>query len=99
MGTIKNPKKKVNVKKMETEFSLVAPQAGSVFLSGDFNQWNTSSHPLKKGKDGKWKISLPLSPGQYQYRFLVDGEWQNDPSSPECVANPFGTSNCLKSVR
>jgi 1,4-alpha-glucan branching enzyme len=99
MGTIKNPKKKVSVKKTETEFSLIAPHAGSVFLSGDFNQWNTSSHPLKKGKDGKWKISVSLSPGQYQYRFLVDGEWQNDPSSPECVSNPFGTSNCLKFVR
>ena len=99
MGTKKKQGKKLNVKKTETEFSLLAPQAQSVFLSGDFNQWNTSSHPLKKGKDGKWKISLALSPGQYQYRFLVDGEWQNDPSSPECVANPFGTSNCLKSVR
>ena len=99
MGTIKNPKKKVSVKKTETEFSLLAPQAESVFLSGDFNQWNISSHPLKKGKDGKWKISLSLNPGQYQYRFLVDGEWQNDPSSTEFVANPFGTSNCLKSVK
>jgi 1,4-alpha-glucan branching enzyme len=50
MGTIKNPKKKINVKRTETEFSLVAPQAGSVFLSGDFNEWNTSSDPLKKRK-------------------------------------------------
>jgi len=99
MGTIKNPKKKINVKKIETEFSLVAPQAGSVFLSGDFNQWNTSSHPLKKGKDGQWKLSLSLNAGQYQYRFLVDGEWQNDPGNPTCVANPFGTSNCLISVK
>ena len=98
MATTKSQKKKVSVKKTETEFSLLAPQAVSVFLSGDFNQWNTSSHPLKKGKDGKWKISLSLDPGQYQYRFLVDGEWQNDPSSPECVANPFGTLNCLRNV-
>jgi 1,4-alpha-glucan branching enzyme len=98
MGTIKNEKRKVNLKKTETEFSFVAPQAGSVFLSGDFNQWSTSSHPLKKGIEGKWKISLSLSPGQYQYRFWVDGEWQNDPNSSECVANPFGTSNCLKRV-
>ena len=98
MGTKKNQKKKVNVKKAETEFSLVAPQAESVFLSGDFNQWNTSSHPLKKGKDGEWKISLSLNPGRYQYRFLVDGEWQNDPGSLECINNPFGTSNCLKIV-
>jgi 1,4-alpha-glucan branching enzyme len=99
MGTTKHEKKKENMKKTETEFSLVAPQAGSVFLSGDFNLWNHSSHPLKKGKDGKWKISLPLSPGPYQYRFLVDGKWQNDPSSLECVANPFGTLNCLTCVK
>ncbi len=91
-------KKKLNVKKTETTFSLLAPQALSVFLSGDFNDWNASSHPLRKGKDGEWKISLSLNPGQYQYRFLVDGEWQDDPSSPECVNNPFGTSNCLKTV-
>ena len=37
MGTTKNEKKKENMKKTETEFSLVAPQAESVFLSGDFN--------------------------------------------------------------
>jgi len=98
MGTTKKQKKKLDVKKNETEFSLLAPQAESVFLSGDFNEWNTSSHPLKKEKDGEWKISLSLKPGQYQYRFLVDGEWQNDPRSPECVNNPFGTSNCLKIV-
>ncbi len=99
MKTPKKEKKKLNVKKTETEFTLLAPQAVSVFLAGDFNQWNTSSHPLRRGKDGKWKISLSLNPGQYQYRFWVDGEWQNDPDSLECVANPFGTSNCLKLVR
>jgi len=97
MGTTKKAKK-VSVKETKTEFSLLAPQAQSVFLSGDFNQWSTSSHPLRKGKDGEWKISLTLDPGQYQYRFLVDGEWQNDPRSPECVNNPFGTLNCLKIV-
>ncbi len=91
-------KKEPSTKKPGTEFTLLAPQARSVFLSGDFNEWSPSSHPLKKNKEGIWKISVSLDPGQYQYRFLVDGEWQNDPASPECVANPFGTMNCLKSV-
>jgi 1,4-alpha-glucan branching enzyme len=91
-------KKGSSIKKPRTEFSLLAPQARSVFLSGDFNEWSASSHPLKKDKEGMWKISISLDPGQYQYRFLVDGEWQNDPASPECVANPFGTMNCMKSV-
>ena len=98
MGTTKKQKKKLTVKETETEFSLLAPQALSVFLSGDFNEWNISSHPLKKGKDGEWRISLSLNTGRHQYRFLVDGESQNDPGSHECVNNPFGTLNCLKTI-
>ena len=94
----KQQKGKPTAKGTKTEFTLSAPQAQSVFLSGDFNQWDTSSHRLTKGENGLWEISLNLEPGRYQYRFWVDGEWQNDPGSPECVPNPFGTMNCLKLV-
>jgi 1,4-alpha-glucan branching enzyme len=89
---------KKNPKLMKAEFSLSAPQATSVFIAGDFNQWNLSTHPLKRDKKGVWKISLALGPGRYEYRFLVDGEWQNDPNCPSLVENPFGTSNCLRMV-
>jgi 1,4-alpha-glucan branching enzyme len=85
-------------KSREARFSLLAPQAKSVFLAGDFNEWNTSSHLLSQDKKGTWKISLSLNPGQYQYRFIVDGEWQNDPDCDSFVENPFGESNCLKIV-
>jgi 1,4-alpha-glucan branching enzyme len=87
---------KKNPKLVKTEFSLSAPRATSVFIAGNFNQWNLSAHPLKRGKKGVWKISLTLGPGRYEYRFLVDGEWQNDPNSPSLVENAFGTLNCLK---
>jgi len=89
---------KKNTRIMKTEFSLLAPQAKSVFIAGDFNQWNPSSHRLKKDKQGIWKISLPLSPGRYEYRFFVDEQWQNDPHCSSLVENPFGTLNCLKIV-
>jgi 1,4-alpha-glucan branching enzyme len=89
---------KENPKLIKTGFGLLAPQARSVFLAGSFNQWNRSSHPLKKDKQGIWKISLPLDPGQYEYRFFVDGEWQNDPDCSSFIENPFGTLNCLKIV-
>jgi 1,4-alpha-glucan branching enzyme len=82
-------------KENETVFRLLAPSAQGVFLAGDFN---LSSHPLKRDKNGVWKISLNLNPGRYGYRFFVDGEWQNDPSCCDFVENPFGTSNCLKIV-
>lgn len=89
---------KKNPKLMKTEFSLLAPEAKNVFIAGSFNQWNPSSYPLKKDRQGIWKISLPLDPGRYEYRFFVDGEWQNDPGCSSSVENSFGTSNCLKIV-
>ena len=89
---------KKNPKLMKTEFSLSAPQATRVIIAGDFNQWNLSAHPLKQGKKGVWKISLALGPGQYEYRFHVDGEWQNDPNWSSFVESPFGTLNCMRIV-
>jgi 1,4-alpha-glucan branching enzyme len=86
------------LKLMKTEFSLLAPQAKSVLIAGSFNQWNLSAHPLKQDKKGVWKISLPLGPGRYEYRFLVDGQWQNDPNCSSFIENPFGTLNCLRIV-
>jgi len=94
MAKMSNKKQKAK----KTEFNLLAPSAQSVVLCGNFNQWDLSLHPLKRDKNGMWKISLNLKPGQYEYRFFVDGEWQDDPSCPTCVENPFGTLNCLKIV-
>ena len=76
-------------------FSLMAPDAQNVQLAGDFNSWNPEVTPLKKSTKGVWKINLNLSPGRYEYRFLVDGTWHNDPQCSARVANPFGEENCL----
>ena len=92
MATKKNPKL------TKTEFSLSAPQAKTAFIAGSFNQWAPYSHSLRKDKQGIWKISLLLNPGRYEYRFFVDGEWQNDPGCSSLIENPFGTLNCLKIV-
>jgi len=95
----KSKKKTMGSKQVrKTEFKLSAPQAESVFIAGDFNQWNPSSHPLKADANGTWRISLGLNPGRYEYRFFVDREWQNDPNCSSFVENPFGTSNSLKIV-
>jgi 1,4-alpha-glucan branching enzyme len=83
----------------KTEFSLSAFRAQSVFIAGDFNQWNLISHPLRMDDKGVWKISLALNPGRYEYRFFVDGGWQNDPNCSSSVDNAFGTSNSVKIVK
>lgn len=98
MITTSKKKPKVNQNLKQTEFSFLAPEAHGVSIGGSFNQWNPSSHPMKKDKKGIWKISLPLSPGLYEYLFFVDGEWQTDPNCPTRVENPFGTLNCVRIV-
>ena len=91
-GKEKKPKMK------EVSFSLEAPGAERVAIAGDFNDWDPASQVLKKDKKGVWKTSIRLLPGTYQYRFLVDGTWQNDPACTECTENPHGTLNCVRRV-
>ena len=78
----------------KVSFTMVAPEAKNVFLVGDFNNWDINSHPLKASK-GTWKTSVKLAPGRYEYRFLIDGEWQNDPNCTTFAPNSYGTENCV----
>jgi len=88
---------KGTAKKVQFEFS--APEAREVFVAGEFNNWDERANPLKKDKNGMWKLTLPLTPGRYEYRFLIDGRWENDPSCSGCIPNKFGSSNCLRIVK
>lgn len=83
----------------KVNFAMVAPEARNVFLVGDFNGWNIESHPLKKDSKGTWKISINLILGRYQYRFLVDGQWQEDPNCTTFIPNSYGSENCLLILR
>lgn len=89
------------VKRLEKklEFEYFAPHARMVHLAGTFNDWNVEACPLKKDSEGKWKVTLTLAPGRYEYRYLVDGVWENDQRPVECVPNAFGSWNCVVTVR
>ena len=45
-----------------------APHAQALYLIGDFNGWNRSSHPLRRNTRGDWEIFLPQT--QYQEAFV-----------------------------
>ena len=36
-----------------------APAADALYLTGDFNGWNQTSHPLSRLSDGNWELHLP----------------------------------------
>lgn len=90
--------KKVGATKKKEVFSILAPQAQNVTLVGNFSGWEAEPIPLTKQKDGSWKTTVPLQLGSYEYRFLVDGRWTDDPQCETHVPNPFGASNCLRTV-
>src|SRR6266487_4563691 len=62
-------------------FICVAPDAKEVFLTGDFNDWDTASHPMHRRPDGVWFLALQLIHGHHHYRFLVDGKPLLDPKA------------------
>jgi chromosome partitioning protein len=90
------------VKQMGEEviFSARFDQAKRVLIAGDFNNWMPESTPMvKNGAPGKWTMSLPLRPGRYRYRFMVDGEWVTDPNNKYVEANQFGELNNIIEVK
>jgi 1,4-alpha-glucan branching enzyme len=79
-------------------FSLKAPAAKSVQLVGDFTHWQRSPINLAKGSDHVWRTSVELSAGPHRYRYLVDGQWANDPECPSKEPNPFGSEDNVRRV-
>ncbi|MCX6909423.1 MAG: glycogen-binding domain-containing protein [Verrucomicrobia bacterium] len=87
----------VPVTARKVEMSFDAPFAKFVNIAGDFNAWEMTTLALRK-TDSVWKITLELKPGAYQYKFLVDGEWVNDPNNVRTVPNQFGSLNNMLEV-
>jgi 1,4-alpha-glucan branching enzyme len=60
--------------------------ASSVMLAGDFNGWKPADLAMRKTAKG-WELPYTLGPGNYQYKFIVDGKWITDPADPLFVSN------------
>jgi len=74
-------------------FELVAPEANSVSLVGDFNNWSEEQHVLQdRDNDGVWEVEVPLERGEvYTYNFLInDKEWISDPRAVNHIEDSFG---------
>ena len=84
--------------KKRHQFLYEDSDAASVRVTGSFCDWAEDGYPLKKDKQGVWKISVPLSPGRHEYRFLVDGEWRDDPKAENRVPNDYGGHNAIVEV-
>ena len=80
------------------QFVLVAPQASTVSLVGDFNDWDPARSPMQTAQ-GVWATTVPLAPGRYRYAFLVNGvEWRADPGAPRTRDDEFGSPSSVITV-
>jgi len=81
-------------------FSISAPEAGNVYVVGDFNGWRAdNSSRLEQLPDGVWEKRIALKPGSYKYKFIVDGEWRHDPVNSKSVTNSFGGFDSVLSIK
>ena len=77
-------------------FTLDEQQATSVAVTGEFTNWSREGIPMETDlKDNLWKVVLDIKPGEYEYRFIVDGVWIRDPNNVDYTRNEFGQENSL----
>ena len=81
-------------------FSLDAPGASRVSLVGDFNNWDPAATPLARvSAQGRWEARVPLTPGRYQFTYMVDGgQWVRDPRLPQATGDDFGQPTSVITV-
>ncbi|MCM8782710.1 MAG: glycogen-binding domain-containing protein, partial [Candidatus Omnitrophica bacterium] len=80
-------------------FTFNSLTAKEVYVVGDFNNWTVSksSRLVLTGKD-RWEMALDLKPGKYRYKFVVDGQWLQDPMNNQAEPNPFGGFDSVLTV-
>jgi 1,4-alpha-glucan branching enzyme len=82
----------------EALFEFNGGSAKEVLLAGDFTGWEKTPIRLRKGENGAWQAKVMLQPGQYHYKFVVDGQWKDDPAAKASRPNPFGTCNSIRDI-
>jgi 1,4-alpha-glucan branching enzyme len=84
-------------KKGTVAFSIKpADKAQVVELAGSFTQWKPL--PMKRQRDGSFRVAVPLPAGSYEYKFIIDGQWQVDPDVQLWAVSPCQTLNSVAQV-
>jgi 1,4-alpha-glucan branching enzyme len=68
--------------------------AKTVFVAGDFNNWNPRSLMMRR-ENGEWVFTAHLYPGKHLYKFIVDGRWILDPVNKLWEQNEYDTGNSV----
>ncbi len=75
--------------------SVEAGPGKTVMVAGSFNNWQPDKQLVDRKGNGVYTCRLMLAPGEYQYKFVIDGEWRLDDANPNFTPNEFGSLNSL----
>jgi hypothetical protein len=70
------------------------PDASLVQVAGNFNNWDSNELVMEKTASG-WQLTFQLAPGNYEYKFIVDGRWITDPSNPFTTGSGDYINSCF----
>lgn len=75
-------------------FVVPAKDAHTVSVAGEFNEWSTQAHTLKKLKNGTFKGSINLPKDQtFEFKYVVDGSWTTENEADGLHWNDYAYSN------
>jgi len=81
-------------------FEFNTTPGSRVHVAGDFNDWNTDQFELSENPEpGHYQVTIPLSRGRHQYKFIVNDRWVCDPKQPEKTVTDQGHENSVITVR
>ena len=81
-------------------FTIHAEKGKEVYIAGEFNKWDPTAKKMAyKARSGVYSATVKLAPGEYQYKFVIDGTWCADPENVNSIQNDQGTFNSIVTVK
>jgi 1,4-alpha-glucan branching enzyme len=82
---------------MEITFELPSGLwADRIYVVGDFNEWSKTAMPMRQERDGMWRATVQVPLGrQYEFRYLIDGNWHTDYHADGSRPNAYGSENSV----
>ena len=75
--------------------TITGLNTNDVKIAGDFNDWEADKGVKTLLRKGRVTKTFLAEPGTHQYRLILDGNWQADPTNPDSVINEFGEANSV----
>jgi cytoskeletal protein CcmA (bactofilin family) len=84
------PADRAREERITYKFLYYMPDAESIALTGDFIDWDPEGIPMVRDAQGTWSTLYALPPGEYKYKFIIDGEAVPDPDVADKVPDGMG---------